>query len=121
VATDSFVRTGSVLRDLELRHRIDSCIGRALFDDAYASRLLSDPTLVLGERDCPPQDYLSLRGINASSLSEFAQQAQSLFWLNGAAWLPGPDLRPHDDVDQFARHENDSLHACVGDVLFDAR
>ena len=70
-----------MLGEKDLRHQIDKCVSQALFDADYAKTLLSDPTTVLGDRDCPPQQYLSLRSINASTLLEFAQQARDLFWV----------------------------------------
>jgi hypothetical protein len=70
-----------MLGEKDLRHQIDKCVSQALVDREYAKTLLSDPTTVLGDRDCPPQQYLSLRSINASTLVEFAQQARELFWV----------------------------------------
>lgn len=69
-----------VARERELRRQIDRSISRALIDGAYARLLLEDPTLVLGEYGCSPQDYLKLRGIRARDLGDFAVQAEALFW-----------------------------------------
>jgi hypothetical protein len=69
-----------------LRRQIDRAVSRALVDDKFANLLLADPTVVLEDRGCPPQQYLSLRSIHASDLVDFARQAQALFW--DAAQLP---------------------------------
>ena len=70
----------SVISDRDLRRQIDRSVSRALVDGEYARLLLADPTVVLEDRGCPPQQYLSLRSIEASSLLDFARQAQALFW-----------------------------------------
>jgi hypothetical protein len=70
----------SVVSEKELRRQIDRSVSRALVDRDYASVLLTDPTVVLEDRGCPPQEYLSLRSIRASNLLDFARQAQALFW-----------------------------------------
>ena len=64
----------------DLRRQIDRSVCRALVDGEYARLLLSDPTVALEDRGCPPQQYRSLRDISASNLHEFALQAQTLFW-----------------------------------------
>jgi hypothetical protein len=69
-----------------LRQRIDSSLSRALFDREYEKLLLADPTIVLGQHGCTPQQFLELRGINAPDIREFACQAEALFW---------PASRPH--------------------------
>ncbi len=73
--------TVSVLSDRDLRGQIDRAVARALVDRDYASLLLADPTLVLGDHNCPPQQYLSLHSIQANNLVEFACQARALFWI----------------------------------------
>ncbi|MGI9148276.1 MAG: hypothetical protein ACR2IK_17270 [Chloroflexota bacterium] len=73
----------SVLGESELRRQLDRCLSRALVDAEYASLLLSDPTAILEDRGCPPQQYLSLRSLRANTLLDFAQQAQALFWAFG--------------------------------------
>jgi hypothetical protein len=84
-----------MLGEKDLRRQIDKCVSEALFDADYARTLLSDPTTVLGDRDCPPQQYLSLRSINASTLLEFAQQARDLFWVVDPCARPqSRDWRP---------------------------
>jgi len=70
----------SVISENDLRRQIDRSVSRALVEPAYASLLLSDPTVVLEDRGCPPQQYLSLRSIEANSLLDFARQARALFW-----------------------------------------
>ena len=69
------------LADKELRRQIDRSVSRALFDEEYASLLLTDPTVALEEQGCPPQQFKSLRGIHAKDLADFARQARALFWL----------------------------------------
>ena len=76
--------------------------------------LLSDPTTILGEHDCPPQEYLSLRSINASNLLEFAEQAQALFWGSARAWRASGALLADDDVGQLAWHDDNPLHRGPG-------
>jgi hypothetical protein len=113
--------TAPVIRDLELRRQIDRCISRALFDRDYASRLLADPTTILDQVECPPQDYLSLRSISASSLNEFAQQARALFWPNSSTRKARrAGSLTHDYVGQFTGHDDDPLNAGVGNMLLDA-
>ena len=65
----------------ELRRQIDRSVSRALVDPDYARDLLADPTLLLEDRGCPPQHFLHLRSIRAASLTDFARQAEALFWL----------------------------------------
>jgi hypothetical protein len=110
-----------LIRDRELRHQIDDCVTRALFDDTFASALLSDPTTVLGQSDCASQDYLSLRSITASTLRDFAAQAHALFWGSGASWATTVGLLADDDIGQLAWHDDDALHAGTSDVLLDSR
>jgi hypothetical protein len=70
----------SVISEKDLRRQIDRSVSRALVDGDYARLLLTDPTVVLEDRGCPPQHYLSLRSIQAHSLLDFARQARALFW-----------------------------------------
>jgi hypothetical protein len=70
----------SVVSEKDLRRQIDRSVSRALVDSEYASLLLADPSVVLEDRGCPPQQFLSLRSIEASNLLDFARQAQALFW-----------------------------------------
>jgi hypothetical protein len=70
----------SVASEKVLRRQIDRSVSRALVDEEYARILLANPTVVLEEHGCPPQQYRTLRGIRASSLIEFARQAHALFW-----------------------------------------
>ena len=67
----------------ELRRQIDRSVSRALVDGEYARQLLIDPTIALEETGCPPQQFKSLRGIQATDLVDFAQQAHALFWRVG--------------------------------------
>jgi putative NADH-flavin reductase len=71
----------SYLAEHELRRQIDRSVSRALVDGEYAQHLLADPTVLLEDRGCSPQQYLDLRSIQAESLTEFARQAAALFWL----------------------------------------
>ena len=74
--------SGAHLAERELRRQIDRSVSRALVDHDYARHLLADPTVLLEERGCPPQQFLNLRSICADSLAEFARQAEALFWLD---------------------------------------
>ena len=67
-------------QDRALRQRIDSSLSRALFDRDYERLLLADPTILLGQDGCTPQQFLDLRGIHAHDIREFASQAEALFW-----------------------------------------
>jgi len=69
-----------VISGKELRRQIDRSVSRALVDGEYAKLLLADPTIVLEDDACPPQQYLSLLSIQANTLLDFARQAQALFW-----------------------------------------
>jgi hypothetical protein len=70
----------AVLGEQELRRHIGRGLARALVDGDYARLLLSDPTTVLEERGCTPQQLWALRSIRATTLLEFARQARALFW-----------------------------------------
>jgi hypothetical protein len=70
----------SQTQDYVLRQRIDSSLSRALFDREYEKLLLADPTIVLGQHGCTPQQFLELRAIHAHDIREFASQAEALFW-----------------------------------------
>jgi hypothetical protein len=73
-----------------IRRQIDRSVSRALIDETYARQLLADPTLLLEDTGCSPQQYLNLRSIRADSLMDFARQAEALFWVDGAH-LPSND------------------------------
>ena len=73
------------MSDKELRRQIDRSITRALVDRDFESRLLSDPTLALGEGGCSPQQFKSVRAVRARDLADFARQVQTLFWFVDAA------------------------------------
>ena len=77
--------TFAAISEKELRRQIDRSVSRALVDDAYAHLLLSDPTVAIEERGCAPQHYKKLMQIKASTLVDFARQAQALFWLSEPA------------------------------------
>lgn len=64
----------------ELRHQVDRAFGRALVDQACATALLADPTLMLGAASLAPQPYGYLQHVQASSLRELSRQAEALFW-----------------------------------------
>jgi hypothetical protein len=66
----------------ELRQQIDRSLSRALFDTEFASMLLADPAVALGDNGCTPQQRRDLLNIRANSLLEFALQARALFWLS---------------------------------------
>jgi hypothetical protein len=90
----------SVLSEKDLRRQIDRAVSRALFDREYACVLLADPTVALEDNGCPPQQYLSLRGIQASDLTEFAHQARARFWIEPLARQPHLTLRDLNQEEQ---------------------
>jgi hypothetical protein len=69
-----------IATELHVRRRIDRSMSRALVDTDYACRLLTDPTIALGQSGCSPQQFKSLRSIHARDLDDFARQAHALFW-----------------------------------------
>jgi hypothetical protein len=75
-----------------LRRCIDVSVSRALFDSKYEQQLLADPTIVLGQQGCTPQQFLELRGIHAHDIKEFACQAVALFWPSADG--PARESRP---------------------------
>jgi hypothetical protein len=87
----------SHLAEAELRRQIDRSVSRALVDGEYAQHLLADPTVLLEDRGCSPQQYLHLRNIQADSLPDFARQAEALFWLDGSH-LPDRDEPEHYEL-----------------------
>jgi hypothetical protein len=89
-----------LLSEKDLRRQIDRAVSRALFDREYASVLLADPTVALEDHGCPPQQYLSLRGIEARDLVEFAHEARARFWIEPAARQPHFTLRDLNHEDQ---------------------
>jgi len=89
----------SVISEKDLRHQIDRSVSRALVDSDYARLLLSNPTVVLEDRGCPPQQYRWLSSIDANTLPDFARQAQALFW---AAEPARPALQQEDRVPMAA-------------------
>jgi hypothetical protein len=78
----------SAASEYELRKQIDRSLSRALFDNEFATTLLADPTVVLDDHGCTPQQRRDLRTIRATSLLDFAKQARTRFW-------PSPDERYH--------------------------
>ena len=92
-----------VISDKELRRHIDRSVSRALVDGEYARLLLTDPTVVLEDHECPPQQYLSLLSIQADTLLDFARQA------------PGPAL------DASLKNTNQELVETEEDAFRDRR
>src|SRR5918912_1543506 len=80
-----------------IRRQIDRSVSRALVDEDYARQLLADPTVLLEDTGCSPQQYLNLRSIRAESLVDFARQAEALFWLDGSH-LPDRDEPEHYEL-----------------------
>jgi hypothetical protein len=70
----------SLIAEQDLRRQIDRSVSRALVDGDYATLLLSDPTVLLEDHGCHPQQYTWLRSIDADTLSDFARQALARFW-----------------------------------------
>jgi hypothetical protein len=79
----------TLLTEQDLRRQIDRSVSRALADDDFARRLLLNPALALEDRGCAPQQLRSLLTIRAATLTDFARQAQALFW----AAEPHPEYR----------------------------
>jgi len=79
------------LGEQDLRRLIDRSVSRAMFDSAFATRLLADPTMVLGDTGCTPQQRRDLRTIRARTVLEFAERARELFWLAPVDRLYQPD------------------------------
>jgi len=69
------------LADTDLRRQINRSVCRALVDREYANRLLGNPALALEDHGCSPQQLRSLLSIRTTDLTDFARQAQALFWL----------------------------------------
>ena len=90
----------SMLSEKDLRRQIDRAVSRALFDRDYASLLLADPTVALEDHGCPPQQYLSLRGIQARDVNDFAHQARARFWIEPLARQPRLTLRDLNQEEQ---------------------
>jgi len=90
----------SMISEKDLRRQIDRAVSRAMFDGEYASVLLADPTVALEDHGCPPQQYLSLRGIRARDLVDFAHQARALFWIEPRALQPRLTLRDLSQEEQ---------------------
>jgi len=74
------IETRAVISPRALRKQIDRSVSRALVDSAFATQLLSDPTVALGEHGCSPQQFKSLRNVRALDLVDFTQQVYALFW-----------------------------------------
>jgi hypothetical protein len=92
--------TVSLLSEKDLRRQIDHAVSRALFDRDYANELLANPTIALEDHGCPPQQYLSLRGIQASDVVDFAHQARARFWIEPLARQPRLTLRDLNQEEQ---------------------
>src|SRR5260221_11768503 len=92
--------TVSILSERDPRHQIARAFSRAFFDRDYASELLANPTIALEDRGCPPQEYLSLRGIQASDVVDFAYQARAPFWIEPIARQPRLTLRDLNQEEQ---------------------
>jgi hypothetical protein len=68
------------LTEKDLRRQIDRSLSRALADTDFARQLLTNPALAIEEHGCTPQQLKSLLSIRATTLVDFARQAQALFW-----------------------------------------
>jgi len=97
----------SLISEKDLRRQIDRAVSRAMFDGEFASVLLADPTVALEDHGCPPQQYLSLRGIEARDLVEFAHEARARFWIEPAT------RQPHLTLRDFNQEEPRPLVAAV--------
>ncbi|MCA1644058.1 MAG: hypothetical protein LC797_00870 [Chloroflexi bacterium] len=98
--------TVAVIGEKDLRRQIDRAVSRAVVDRDYASLLLADPTVALEGYGCPPQQYLSLRSIDAIDVVDFAHQARELFWYAEPLAFP-----PRFALPQLNQAEHRSLAA----------
>ena len=73
-----------------LRRQINRGLARALVEREYARSLFADPTLLLEDHGCTPQQFLQLRSIRAENLVDFARQTESLFWIDHSDAQPDP-------------------------------
>ncbi len=73
--------TFAAMSDRELRRQIDHAVSKAMVDRDFARLLLSDPTIAVEERGCSLQQYKKLARIRATTLVDFAEQAEALFWI----------------------------------------
>ena len=83
-----------LIGERDLRRQIDRSVSRALVDGEYARLLLTDPTVALDDHGCPPQQFKSLRSIEATDLLDFARQAQQLFWIVESTSAARDEQRP---------------------------
>jgi hypothetical protein len=74
------LESSTLTSEKALRKQIDRTISRALVDSDYATQLLSDPTVALGDHGCSPHQFKLLRSVHALDLVDFAQQVHALFW-----------------------------------------
>jgi hypothetical protein len=75
--------SASALSEQALRRLIDLSVAKALFNPEFASELLANPTVVVDDKGCAPQHYKRLRSIRACNVTDFAQQAEHMFWIVG--------------------------------------
>lgn len=63
-----------------LRRRISREVWRALADPIVARALLNDPAGVIDTAGCTLRQHRGLASIHATTVAEFAHQAELLFW-----------------------------------------
>jgi hypothetical protein len=97
--TTSASTSPAEIGEKDLRARINRSVSKALSDRAYAQLLLADPTVVLDDHGCSPQQYMWLRSISAESLDDFARQALALFWVTE---LAPTDIAPEERLPRAA-------------------
>jgi hypothetical protein len=55
-------------------------VWQALADAAFARALLADPAVLLGGVGCTPQQRLRVERLRATTIKDFARQAEAAFW-----------------------------------------
>jgi hypothetical protein len=65
---------------VELRRRLSRAVWRALAEPEFAVALLEDPGAILGDVGWTLQQHRHLASIHATTIQDFAKQAELLFW-----------------------------------------
>ena len=70
----------SAASEAALRRRLSREVWRALAEPPFAAALLADPGRVLGDAGCTLQQQRGIASIRATTIEDFARQAELLFW-----------------------------------------
>jgi hypothetical protein len=79
---------GDVADEAALRRRISREVWRALAYPEFARALLADPARILGDSGWTLRQQHDLASIRATSVQDFARQAELLFWPGRASDPP---------------------------------